>query len=167
MPVPPSLSARVECSTYAMPTWGWFVVALVLIDAAVLLAWFLARKSPRKNPAVATQMMLAGLDDAARDEIYRLVSDKNQIHAIKLFRERTGAGLKEAKDMIDSVKQGSSLPNPSIYTDADGLDAGAWVDIIPKLRALKAEGRAITAIKLLRARTGLSLREAKEAVDRL
>lgn len=159
---------RAECSTCAMPTWGWFVVALILIDTAVLVAWFLARKSPRNNSAVATQYKLAGLDSAAREEIHRLISEKKKIHAIKLFRDRTGVGLKEAKDIVESVERGNPLPTPSAYnTAANGLDSGAWEDIIPKLRTLKAEGRAITAIKLLRARTGLSLRDAKEAVDRL
>lgn len=151
-----------------MPTWGWFVVALVLIDTAVLVAWFLARKSPRKKkPTIAPRWKLAGLDATARDEIHRLVADNKKISAMELFRERTGAGLKDAKNVIDSVDRGNPLPTASTYIDTDGLDASAWEDIIPKLRSLKAEGRAITAIKLVRARTGLSLREAKEAVDRL
>ncbi|WP_328809558.1 hypothetical protein [Rhodococcus sp. NBC_00294] len=42
-----------------------------------------------------------------------------------------------------------------------------WDDLVPRLTALKNEGRAIAAIKLLRERTGLSLLEAKNAVDRL
>ncbi|MDJ0395474.1 ribosomal protein L7/L12 [Rhodococcus sp. G-MC3] len=150
-----------------MPTWGWFIVALVLIDAAVLAAWFLARKNPRKNPAATAQLMLAGLDSSARDEIYRLVGEKKKIHAIKLFRERTGAGLTEAKDIVESVGSGNLLPTLGAYRAGNGLDSGAWEDIVPKLRSLKAEGKAITAIKLLRARTDLPLREAKEAVDRL
>lgn len=150
-----------------MPTWGWFIVALVLIDVAVLAAWLLARKSPRKNAAATAQLMLAGLDSSARDEIYRLVGEKKKIHAIKLFRERTGAGLTEAKNIVESVERGNPLPSPGTYAGTTGLDTGAWEDIIPKLRALKAEGKAIAAIKLLRARTGFTLREAKEAVDRL
>lgn len=150
-----------------MPTWGWFIVALVLIDVAVLVAWLLARKSPRKNPAVAARLALIGLDTAARDEIYRLIGEKKKIHAIKLFRERTGAGLKESKDIIDSVERGSPLPTPSRHTGRTESDTGEWEDIIPKLRSLKSEGKTIAAIKLLRARTGLPLREAKEAVDRL
>lgn len=150
-----------------MPTWGWFIVALVLIDAAVLAAWFLARKNPRKNPAATAQLMLAGLDSSARDEIYRLVGEKKKIHAIKLFRERTGAGLQEAKGVVESVERGNPLPIPGSFGIVAGLDTGAWEDIVPKLRALKAEGKAIAAIKLLRARTDLPLREAKEAVDRL
>ncbi|WP_338892570.1 ribosomal protein L7/L12 [Rhodococcus sovatensis] len=150
-----------------MPTWGWFIVALVLIDTAVLAAWFLARKSPRKTPTATAQLMLAGLDSTAREEIYRLVGEKKKIHAIKLFRERTGSGLEEAKNIVESVERGNPLPSPAAFTNTAGLDTGEWEDIIPKLRALKNEGKAIAAIKLLRARTGFSLREAKEAVDRL
>ncbi|MGA9870702.1 MAG: hypothetical protein WBQ44_06120 [Rhodococcus sp. (in: high G+C Gram-positive bacteria)] len=150
-----------------MPTWGWFIVALVLIDIAVLIAWLLARKSPRRNTAAATRLGLIGLDDAARDEIHRLVGDRKKINAIKLFRERTGCSLTEAKAAVDSVERGNPLPSPGTYTDATGLDTDAWEDIIPRLRALKTEGRTIAAITLLRARTGLPLREAKETVDRL
>ncbi|MET4049913.1 hypothetical protein BJD99_16740 [Rhodococcus sp. 1163] len=150
-----------------MPTWGWFIVALVLIDAAVLAVWLLARKSPAKNAAATTQLMLAGLDHSAREDIYRLVGEKKKIHAIKLFRERTGAGLQEAKDVVESVGRGNPIPTLGATTDASGVDSSAWADIIPRLRTLKAEGNTISAIKLLRARSELSLREAKAAVDRL
>ena len=150
-----------------MPTWGWFVVALVLIDTAVLAAWFLARKSPREDTAVATRFKLAGLDTEAREEIQQLISEKNKIHAVEVLRDRTGFGSKEAREIVESVAQSNPFPTPSTYNDDNGLDSGAWEDIIPKLRALKAEGRALTAIKLVRARTGLSLRDAKEAVDRI
>lgn len=150
-----------------MPTWGWFIVALVLIDAAVLAVWLLARKSPHKNAAATTQLMLAGLDHSAREDIYRLVGEKKRIHAIKLFRERTGAGLQEAKDVVESVGRGNPIPTLSASTGVPGMDTCAWADIIPRLRTLKAEGKTISAIKLLRARSELSLREAKEAVDRL
>ncbi|MCZ4079649.1 ribosomal protein L7/L12 [Rhodococcus sp. H36-A4] len=150
-----------------MPTWGWFIVALVLIDAAVLAVWLLARKSPPKNVAATTQLMLAGLDHSAREDIYRLVGEKKKIHAIKLFRERTGAGLQEAKDVVESVGRGNPIPALGASMGASGMDTAAWADIIPRLRTLKAEGNTISAIKLLRARSELSLREAKEAVDRL
>ncbi|WP_247596120.1 MULTISPECIES: ribosomal protein L7/L12 [unclassified Rhodococcus (in: high G+C Gram-positive bacteria)] len=150
-----------------MPTWGWFIVALVLIDAAVLAVWLLARKNPRKNAAATTQLMLAGLDHSAREDIYRLVGEKKKIHAIKLFRERTGAGLQESKDVVESVGRGNPIPTLGASMGASGMDTAAWADIIPRLRTLKAEGNTISAIKLLRARSELSLREAKEAVDRL
>lgn len=150
-----------------MPTWGWFIVALVLIDAAVLAVWLLARKGPAKNAAATTQLMLAGLDHSAREDIYRLVAEKKKIHAIKLFRERTGAGLQEAKDVVESVGRGNPIPTLGATTGASGMDSSAWADIIPRLRTLKAEGNTISAIKLLRARSELSLREAKAAVDRL
>ncbi|MFC8180208.1 MULTISPECIES: hypothetical protein [Nocardiaceae] len=90
-----------------MPTWGWFVVALVLIDAAVLAAWLLARKRPGTR--------------------------------------------------TESTASSAPLASTAVL----------WADIEPTLRTLKHEGNSLAAIKLLRSRTGLPLREAKEAVDRL
>ena len=58
---------------------------------------------------------------------------------------------------VESLERGESLtPGPV-----------QWDDLVPRLTALKNEGQAIAAIKLLRERTGLSLLEAKNAVDRL
>ena len=37
------------------------------------------------------------------DEIARLVAEGEKIEAIKLYRELYGVGLKEAKDVIDSM----------------------------------------------------------------
>ncbi len=150
-----------------MPTWGWFIVALVLIDAGVLAAWFYARKRPHKKVTATTEPKFVGLDHAARGEIYRLIGDKKQINAIKLLRERTGAGLKEAKAIVESVERGNSLPTPTHFAEMNGIDTNAWDDIIPMLRSLKSEGRTIAAIRLLQAHSGLTLHDAKDAVDRL
>lgn len=42
-------------------------------------------------------------------EIQRLIRSGNKIHAIKLFRETFGVGLKEAKDAVDAMERGESL----------------------------------------------------------
>ncbi|WP_158288542.1 ribosomal protein L7/L12 [Ornithinimicrobium flavum] len=39
-------------------------------------------------------------------EIRRLVEDGEHIAAIKAYRQRTGAGLKEAKDAVDAYRDG-------------------------------------------------------------
>ncbi len=46
-------------------------------------------------------------------------------------------------------------------------DAGERIEDDPELRALVQSDRAIDAIKLVRERTGLGLRESKQVVDRL
>lgn len=42
-------------------------------------------------------------------EIQRLIQSGNKIHAIKLFRETFGVGLKEAKDAVDAMERGESF----------------------------------------------------------
>lgn len=45
--------------------------------------------------------------DGETDEIIRLLADGQKIAAIKLYRERTGAGLKEAKDAVEAIANGN------------------------------------------------------------
>ena len=56
--------------------------------------------------------------DVDVDRIRQLVQDDKKIDAIKLVREQTGVGLKEAKDAVEAIERGetpdlrSPLPNP-------------------------------------------------------
>ena len=38
-------------------------------------------------------------------EVQRLVDDDKLIHAIKLYREKTGVGLKQAKDAVEAMQR--------------------------------------------------------------
>lgn len=38
-------------------------------------------------------------------EVQRLVADDKLIHAIKLYRENTGVGLKQAKDAVEAMQR--------------------------------------------------------------
>ncbi|CCQ16654.1 putative uncharacterized protein [Rhodococcus sp. AW25M09] len=150
-----------------MPTWGWFIVALVLIDAAVLAAWLLARRKPERSSRISRSIVVLGLDEAARADIHQLLAANKKIQAIKVFRDRTGAGLRDAKNAIESMQRGAPFPPPSTILDAAQSGPVPWDDLLPRLTTLKSEGKAIAAIKLLRDRTGLPLRDAKNAVDLL
>lgn len=150
-----------------MPTWGWFIVALVLVDAAVLAAWLLARKKPGSSSDTSRHIMFVGLDESARADIHQLLAANKKLQAIKVFRERTGAGLHDAKIAIESVQRGEPLPSAATIVDAAQSGPTPWNDLIPRLQSLKSEGKTISAIKLLRDRTGMSLRDAKNAVDLL
>jgi ribosomal protein L7/L12 len=46
-----------------------------------------------------------GTDYGVSPEILALVRQGNKIEAIKLFRQGTGAGLKDAKDFIDALQK--------------------------------------------------------------
>jgi ribosomal protein L7/L12 len=111
-------------------------------------------------------MALAGDDSSQSDskalvsEIVSLTSQGRLIDAIKLYRERTGAGLAEAKQAVEKMQQvfeeqpGISQDQPETASDAELVD-------------LLRQREKVQAIRLYRQRTGCDLREAKEAVERL
>jgi ribosomal protein L7/L12 len=107
----------------------------------------------------------AKLDDArARSieaEIRRFLSDGRKIPAIKLYRDYTGVGLKEAKEAIEAVQRDMLNPEPA----GSAIDRARAIE--EQLRGLLAEGKKISAVQLYRQHTGVGLKEAKEAVERL
>jgi ribosomal protein L7/L12 len=48
------------------------------------------------------------VDEGLRGEILELIRSRQQIAAIKLYRERTGVGLVEAKRVVEDIERGSS-----------------------------------------------------------
>ncbi len=106
------------------------------------------------------------LDAASVAEIDRLVTAGSAIAAIKVFRDRTGVGLQEAKDAIDRWRPGATT---SPATARPGLGAFSAASLPSDVRAgidrLVAAGQPISAIKLLREHAGLSLKDAKDAID--
>ena len=96
-------------------------------------------------------------------ELARLAQSGQLIEAIKLYRQLTGAGLKEAKDAVEQLAAGQVVQvSRSIVAPAaaEPLDRR-------KLRRLLTAGNKIEAIKLYREATGLGLKEAKDAVEAL
>ncbi len=80
----------------------------------------------------------------------------NKIEAIKLYKEKTGLGLKEAKENIEAMMRGDT---PAWGTGATSVDVDTAIQ-----NAIRA-GQKIEAIKLYREKTGLGLKEAKDAID--
>ncbi|MHB1038442.1 MAG: ribosomal protein L7/L12 [Pirellulales bacterium] len=96
------------------------------------------------------------IDDRDLDQLRALLAQNQKIEAIKFYRELTGAGLKEAKDAVEALERGESLEPPQKPV------AESWE---PEIVALMEQGRKIEAIKLYREKTGLGLKDAKEAVE--
>ena len=49
---------------------------------------------------------VASVGAAADPRLLTLINEGNEIQAIKLYRELTGVGLKEAKDAVESISAG-------------------------------------------------------------
>ncbi len=97
---------------------------------------------------------------AGGDRLGDLIRQGRTLEAIKVYREQTGAGLKEAKEAVEALASGNSVPPTSTSPEpANGLQH----DVLVLLRA----GQKIAAIKLYRDKTGSGLAEAKNAVEAL
>lgn len=134
-----------------------------------------ARSLPASSSASAT----SGLTPQVVAEIDRLVGAGQKIQAIKLFRDATGVGLKEAKDRVEHW----SISTTAAHTAAVSNASAAYSSITPsaptpssvraalpasvasEIDRLVAGDQMIHAIKLVREHTGLGLREAKNVAE--
>src|SRR5258707_1734151 len=51
------------------------------------------------------------IDDDLEVRVRSLMDEGQKIEAIKLYRERTGAGLKESKDAVEAIGRGQRPPS--------------------------------------------------------
>ncbi len=84
-----------------------------------------------------------------------LLHHDQKIEAIKLYRERTGVGLKEAKDAVEAIQRGERPLDPA---ESDNSFHQTLVSLLK-------QGRKIDAIKVYREVTGSGLKESKEVVE--
>lgn len=97
------------------------------------------------------------------EEVRRLLDSGNKIQAIKVYREQTGLGLTEAKDAVEALAAGGNLAGSS-PGDRIPVDDPELVD---EVKELIGQGDPLLAVKLVRERTGRSLKESKEIVDQI
>jgi ribosomal protein L7/L12 len=90
-----------------------------------------------------------------KQEIRALLGEGQKIEAIKLYRERTGVWLRQAKEAVEAIERGEPLPIPEMVDERFERDLIALLD----------QGQKIEAIKLYRECTGVGLKEAKDAVE--
>jgi ribosomal protein L7/L12 len=82
------------------------------------------------------------------------------IEAIKLLRDASGMGLKETKEAIDRHLNGEPA---ALAIQQNGSPDSLPPEVLAALR----QGKKVDAIRLMRAKTGLGLKDAKDAVERL
>ena len=98
--------------------------------------------------------------------------DQVDLGAINERLGRLESALASLQAQVASLTTGAvaaSAPNPLAGTDPGAIPygnnlgaSGPWLD---EVRALKAQGKLINAIKLYRERTGVGLKEAKDTVE--
>lgn len=99
--------------------------------------------------------------DERQKEIIDLLKQGRKLEAVKLFRELAGVDLKQALEEIEYIAAGlENEPGQEPMTPAPP-------EIPEEVRKLALEGKKIEAIKILRHKTGLGLKEAKDQVDEI
>jgi ribosomal protein L7/L12 len=98
------------------------------------------------------------------DQVKGLIAQGRKIEAIKLVRETNRISLEAAKDSVEAIEQHgrSTLGEMGMMTTVRVAQ-----ELNKDVHKLVAKGQKIEAIQLVRERTGLGLKEAKEIVDRL
>ena len=148
----------------------YILIAAAIIILPLVLTKLLSGKSgdttkvmgaytPEQKPAGAPHDtgMLTG-------EVKALLAQGKKIEAIKLAREKTGFPLEAAKDLVETIEKGGVSAHASFSFTTTIRQAKELND---QVQHLVAQGNKIDAIKLIRERTGLGLKEAKDLVDRL
>lgn len=116
-----------------------------------------SQTAPAPSPAADPSGVLAR-------EILATLRISGKIQAVKVYREKTGVGLKEAKDAVEALEQSGTLPEaiPLAEIVPRRADAAA---LEATLLALLKNNRKIDAVKAYCQATGSDLREAVQAVD--
>ena len=83
------------------------------------------------------------------------------LDAIKLLRDSKGLGLNDAKEAVDHYLRGHTVIGKTVRTTPSRFPATPPPEVVGALQ----QGSKIEAIRLMRERTGLGLKEAKDAVD--
>jgi ribosomal protein L7/L12 len=157
---------------------NWIILLGLCILALPPLFTFLSRY--KKRPGITAENIERGpsgstfsqsqLTKDLRAEVLHLLALRQKIQAIKLYRQQTGCGLREAKQAVDSIEKEQQHPilfqSQGTYTTLESgtIDQTA---LRAEVLHLLASHQKIQAIKLYRVQTGYGLREAKQAVDAL
>jgi ribosomal protein L7/L12 len=152
----------------------WFFIVIGLFFTVIGVLIERGRRAARRGEVTAPQPVLppdlGAFDDGVfRERVVGLVEAGNKIEAIKLVRERTRLGLAESKALVEALERGDA----SVDISEAAVDPAADVarvalddpDLAAQLVIEIAAGRKIEAIRLLRERTGLGLKEAKDAIE--
>lgn len=104
---------------------------------------------------------MSGISASQEQKLRELVAKGNKIDAIKLYREITNLGLKEAKDAVEAMTSGAPVVVPEFVQTS--LQNDTLLE--ERIKRLLVERKKIEAIKLYREANHCGLKEAKDAVD--
>jgi ribosomal protein L7/L12 len=155
--------------------WTTVVILLFAIPGAVFAALLLGRMAAggraRRRDLTAFRPPAVTFTPDVESRVRDLIARGRKIEAIKVVREHTGLGLKDAKDLVEAMQAGHPVAVSERPGQAPPRRSGLVEAVPPATRArateLVARDAMIQAIKLVREETGLGLKDAKDYCDAL
>lgn len=143
-------------------------IAILLGCFAVLLSlgWkvWQARQADTPSSSASDSSAPVVYDDP---DVRQLLASGQKLEAIKQYRARFNTGLKEAKDAVDALEAGQQPTTVAPRLATATRQPASAADTDPEIQRLIANRQLIDAIKRYKELTGLGLKEAKDAVERL
>jgi large subunit ribosomal protein L7/L12 len=142
------------------------IVVLVLVVLVLLVVVRVARRPGRdRPPRPVTTPVSAQLQARVRE----LTGAGQRIQAVKELREATGLSLLDAKNAVDAIAAGASLPvaPPAESASAGSASGDPRGDLAYRARSLAGAGREADAVRLVADETGMSAPEAEAFVRAL
>lgn len=94
------------------------------------------------------------------NQVIKLLQNRQKIEAVKLVKDTLSLGLKESKDYVDALESGQT----PFYNVSNDLSKTS-TDLIAEVKQMLNQGIKIEAVKLVKEKLGLGLKEAKDFVD--
>ncbi|MFI9554041.1 ribosomal protein L7/L12 [Nonomuraea endophytica] len=146
---------------------GLMAIVLILGVVAAAVAVSLVTLGRRRGEQKPPPSLHSPAD--TEQEVLRLLQQGKTIHAIKIVRERSRLGLKEAKDLVEDVAAGRGrlTDHPAFAGMRPSLPRRGTGDLAGRVRNLVAEGHRQQAIYLVRGETGMAEDEAERFITSL
>ncbi|GAB1818481.1 hypothetical protein [Herbidospora sp. RD11066] len=134
------------------------IILLIILGAIagiILLAVRAAGGRPRAQVAYWAPGVIPQIAEPVRERVRELGAENRLVEAIKVVRQETGLGLRDAKFVTESIIAGRYLPTST----ERALQTGP--DLATRVRELKEAGRTEQAIFLVRGETGMNQEQAE------
>ena len=147
----------------------YLLIAAVIIVLPIVLTKLFSGRSRDTDKVLGSSAHVARPAAPARTEpievqVKGLIAQGRKIEAIKLVRETNRISLEAAKDSVEAIEKHG---RPTLGEMGMMSTVRLAQELSKDALKLIAKGQRIEAIQLVRQRTGLGLKEAKEIVDRL
>ncbi|MGB6180985.1 MAG: hypothetical protein WBF79_07065 [Rhodococcus sp. (in: high G+C Gram-positive bacteria)] len=84
-----------------MPNWGWFVIALVIVDLVAVVTWFALRQRHSRRPQSGSCQRPVDAETLAAVTV--LVHERKPAQAMAVLQTRTTMSLRQAKNVVDAL----------------------------------------------------------------